>query len=239
MKTIKWTIPALLVIEATAVTASVIILGKYFNFPDILREPATTAFTMFRDNQGEIILGYYIFLLSALLYIPLSYQFWQIHQFEKPMLAQSLIGLGVTTAVFQAIGFVRWIFTMPLLTDLYFERPEDQKMLSILYETLNRYAGMSIGEHLGFLSMGAWTLILAGLIRGSQLIDKILSSAGIFIGSLILVSVGEHFGGERASFFGTLNFLSNTLWTFWILILAGTHILQQDAHLPKVAVKPS
>ncbi|OYQ49178.1 hypothetical protein CHU92_00450 [Flavobacterium cyanobacteriorum] len=210
----------LLFAEALSVTIPVIILGNYFNFPDILREPASKAFELFKMNQNEIQAGYYIFLISSLLYIPLSYQLSQWFKSERKILSQALQGLGIATTVFQSIGFIRWIFTMPFLTEMYFGNTSSKETAALLYETLNRYAGMSIGEHLGFIAMGSWTIILAALIIKQNTIKKWLGYAGLFIGILLLFSVIEHFGGKQAPIFGALNFIANSLWTFWIVAIA-------------------
>jgi len=101
----KATTIAILIAEFATVTIPVIILGKQFNFPDILRKPAKDAFSLFHQHQPAIIAGYYLFLLSSLLYIPLCYtlakSFSSINQGSAGNL---LIGLGIVTAVFQVIG---------------------------------------------------------------------------------------------------------------------------------------
>ena len=211
----------LLVAEAITVTVPVIILGAKFDFPDILRQPASKAFELFQANQSSIVLGYYIFLISSLIYIPLSYSLRET--LFKPNLKPLwglLTGLGITTAIFQAIGFVRWIFTMPLLTERYFAEPQSKATLTLVYDFVNRYAGMSIGEHLGFIAMGSWTLVLSAILICHSGFKKTLGYLGLLIGSGLIISVLEHFGGSNTAFFGTLNFLANTVFTFWILGIA-------------------
>ncbi len=215
----NWVI-TLLVLEFISVIIPVIILGKYFNFPDILRQPAATAFELFRKNQTPILIGYYIFLISAFLYIPLSYGLVRIlYKTKNQTIKATFIGLSITTALFQAIGFVRWIFTMPYLTQIYFERPESRSNVVLIYEILNRYAGMSIGEHLGFISMGFWTICLGIILKKHPNVSKYSGFIGITIGVLLVVSTFEHFGGALAKVFGMLNFLANSLWSLWLIAL--------------------
>lgn len=220
-KPMKFSVIALLVAEVLTVTIPVIILGKYFNFPDILRQPAETAFILFRDSQSQIIIGYYVFLLSALIYIPLTFLLNKMYeQTADKLLLQSFSGLGVATAIFQSIGFIRWIFTMPYLTNVYFSQPERKQSVTLIYEILNRYVGMSIGEHLGFIAMGSWTILLGTILLTSNQARKWLGYLGIIIGTLIIVSACEHFGGENASFFATINLIANSLWTVWFIGIA-------------------
>ena len=211
----------LLVAEAVTVTIPVIILGSKFDFPDILRQPASKAFELFQANQSSVILGYYIFLISSLIYIPLSYSLREtlFKPNLKPLL-ELLTGLGITTAIFQTIGFVRWIFVMPFLTERYFTDPQSKNTITLIYDFVNRYAGMSIGEHLGFLAMGSWTLVLSFILICHSGFKKILGYFGLLIGFGLIISVLENFGGSAAGFFGTLNFFANTIFTFWIVAIA-------------------
>jgi hypothetical protein len=211
----------LLLAEIITVTIPVAILRSKFNFPGILRRPAIEAFTLFKQNQPYIILGYYIFLVSSLLFIPLSYFLQNTFKDTNSKKAlKTLVGLGITTTIFQSIGFIRWIFVMPFLTESYFVDNANKNSVTLIYETINRFAGMSIGEHLGFLIMGSWTICLGTIIINSPKYKKWIGIAGIFIGLLLIISVGEHFGGACAYLFGKLNFIANTIWTFWLLLIA-------------------
>ncbi len=77
---------------------------------------------------------------------------------------------------------------------------------------LNRYAGMSVGEHLGFIAMGFWTICLGSILMKHPKFELWVGYFGIPIGLLLIASTAEHFGGAFASIFGILNFLANTLW---------------------------
>lgn len=210
----------LLLLEFVAVIVPVIILGKYFNFPEILREPATVVFEKFRENQYIIISGYYVFLISSLLYIPLSYSLAGVlYQSKSQTAKKALLGFGIATALFQSIGFVRWIFTMPYLTDFYFANTENERTATALYEILNRFAGMSIGEHLGFLAMGCWTISLGIVLVKHTIFRKWIGYLGICIGIMLVISTIEHFGGVFSFVFGLLNFCANTFWSIWLIVL--------------------
>lgn len=216
----------LLLVMMITVTAPVIILGANFNFPDILRQPAANAFTLFRENQTIIVFGYYIFLLSSLLFIPLTIILQKaLYQTKNKTALHLFFGFGLATAIFQCIGFVRWIFVMPFLTESYFNNPESQKTITIIYEMLNRYAGMSIGEHLGFLVINCWTICLGLILIKHPNFNKWLGIIGIVIGIILIVSILEHFGGLTSSIFAELNMIANTLWTIWLIVI-GVFILR-------------
>lgn len=211
---------SLILAEIVTVLTPFFILGRYFDFPDILRKPAAEAFALFRQNQRIIIPAYYIFMISGLLFLPLTYWLGSTLQASNSKLSQNIFtGLGISTALFQSIGFCRWIFLMSFLTSQYFQQPENQDTISLIYETLNHYAGMTIGEHLGFIAMGFWTITLGVIIYQHAGFKKWLGVIGVIIGGLIIASVMEHFGGSSAAFFAVLNVLANTLWIFWMIII--------------------
>lgn len=213
-----------IIAEIIAVVLPVIILGKYFEFPDILREPAHKGMLLFKENQSIIVPSYYLFMFSGLLYIPLSAFLLRAFESSKnTLLSQIFMTLGICTAIFQSIGFSRWIFVIPFLVEQYFKEESNRAMIELIYESLNRYVGMTIGEHLGFIAMGFWTLALANL----QPYQSWIRISGWMIGLLLLLSTLEHFGGNYAPYFGFLNFLANTLWSFWLLAL-GIMILRNQ-----------
>jgi hypothetical protein len=151
-------------------------------------------------------------------------------QASNSKLSQNIfVGLGISTALFQSIGFCRWIFLMPFLTSQYFQQPENQYTISLIYETLNHYAGMTIGEHLGFIAMGFWTITLGVIIYQHTGFKKWLGVIGVIIGGLIIASVLEHFGGSSATFFASLNVLANILWVFWLIIISFFIFFQQKS----------
>lgn len=213
----RWLI-GLLVAELISVVAPVGILSAYFRFPGILREPASVTLPVFTANELVIVPAYYIFMVSGLLFLPLSYAFSAVLKPGSSLaLRRALIGTGLATAIFQAIGFSRWVFIIPFLAEQYGRQPTQRPMIALLYETINRYAGMTIGEHLGFLAMGCWTILLALLLRRGGVVNRWFAALGLPIGAGLLVSTGEHFGGPTAELYGTINFLANAGWSVWLL----------------------
>jgi hypothetical protein len=220
MKT-KRIIGILLIIELVAQLLPIAVLGANFEFPDVLRKPAAYSLTLFHQNQNVIVPAYYLFMISSLLFLPIT-ALIKTHAKSKELDA-SWINLfqlaGIATAVFQVIGFCRWIFLMPFLSNQYFSAEAtatSKQIIEFIYDTMNRYAGMTIGEHLGFLGMGFWTIALTRVVE----LNKWMKVTGIIIGSLIIIATAEQFGGSYANLFGQLNFLVNTLWTLWIVIVA-------------------
>ncbi|WP_020602532.1 DUF4386 domain-containing protein [Spirosoma spitsbergense] len=216
--------------EVVAVVYPVIILGKYFEFPAVLRQPAAYGLTLFRQHQDQIVPAYYVFMVSGLLFIPLSYACAALLKpGVSPGLQQALIGTGLATAIFQAIGFSRWVFVIQFLAEQYARQPAQRPAIELLYETLNRFAGMTIGEHLGFLAMGTWTILLAVLLLRSGVVNRWFALLGVPIGVGLFISVLEHFGGPSAELYATINFMANTAWSIWLLLVGGRLLIGRPA----------
>lgn len=228
----------LILAEVVTVIVPVVMLGKYFEFPDVLRQPAEHGLTLFRRNQAQIVPAYYVFMVSGLLFLPLSYAFNTVLKSSvSSSLRQALVGAGTATAVFQSIGFSRWLFIIPYLAEQYARQVDQRPTIVLLYETLNRYAGMTIGEHLGFLAMGVWTLLLAYLLWQHGSTKMWFAGLGLPIGMGLLVSIGEQFGGSSAALFGTINFIANTGWSIWMLALGLWLLFRRSAPTPTSALR--
>jgi hypothetical protein len=229
MNTNTRTLSLLLALEAILVTVPFAVLQSVFEFPDILRQPADYALKLFVQRESVIVPTYYFFLLSALFAIPLTIALVRFFGSNEAASKENsaLLSLGTATAIFQAIGFSRWVFTVPMIAHAYFApnaSEASRQALALMYDTLNRYLGMTVGEHLGFLSMGAWTIVLAWQFGSAGLASKRVSGivqwTGYATGVLTIQSAGEHFGGGTAPFFAVLNIIANTLWIFWLIALA-------------------
>ncbi len=221
-KRIAIAIGVLMFLEIALQTTAVLILGKNFEFPDVLRRPANEVLELFYVNQQSVVSGYYLFLLSSILYIPLTALLAgnmseRINQ--KSTWKIMLISSGLATTIFQSIGFSRWIFIVPVLANQYMQ-PEATRMIQqnieMNYTLLNTYLGMTIGEHLGFIAMALWTISVAMILP----FHKLYKWFGIVISLILLVSLAENFGDRYAPLFGQLNFIVNSLWSLWLLTLS-------------------
>lgn len=238
MKTNSRTLALFLTLEAILVTVPFFILQSVFEFPDILRQPADYALKLFVQRESVIVPTYYFFLLSALFAIPLTIALVRFFASNEAASKgnSALLSLGTATAIFQAIGFSRWVFTIPMIAHVYFTpntSEASKQTLALIYDTLNRYLGLTVGEHLGFLSMGAWTIVLAWQFGAANIasmgLTRIVVWTGYATGVLTILSAGEHFGGGSAPFFAVLNIIANTVWIFWLVALAIIIIRQPNA----------
>jgi len=200
-------------------SAGFLILADQFSFPEILRVSSQERLALFRQNQGLIVPAYYMMGLSGLTQIIVAVLFHQ--SFARPgstLLVGALVA-GVLAGAFQMMGFMRWPIAVPYLAEQMAAAPsaEIQSVVALLEGLLNRYAGMVIGEHLGFLAQGSWTLLISLAMLRGRLFAWPYGLVGLVLGSLIVVSAFEQLGGP----FEAIGFLSapaSAAWLGWLLM---------------------
>ena len=217
------TTAVLLVLESLLATVPFFVLGAVFEFPDILRKGADEVLPLFAQNQSVIVPTYYVFMLSSVLLIPLALLLRRVMvgAGTSSVLLDVATAFGITAGVTQFLGFVRWPFMIPYLAQTYLDPSSSvatRDAVSVVYGAFNRYAGMAIGEHLGWLFLGLWLLMLSFAMFGR--FNRWLGGATLLLGLAFLIGIGEQFGGPTAPLFDAFNFAANTAWTFWLIIAA-------------------
>jgi hypothetical protein len=75
-------------------------------------------------------------------------------------------------AVVQFLGLARWPFLVPALARAYSEPASSQatrEATAVAFESFHRYLGIGIGECLGYLLTGAWTMLVGvAMLRSSR-----------------------------------------------------------------------
>lgn len=115
------------------------------------------------------------------------------------------VQVGVLAGLVQVIGLLRWPFAVPALVDA------DPAVFAVLHS----YLGTGLGETLGYLLTGAWTLLVLVALRGPRWFGALgaVSAVAILAGLLVPLDVP---GTDLANFVGYL------LWSAWMVCLALT-----------------
>lgn len=225
----------LLIAVPIVFTAGFIGLQLTFEYPDILRHPAGEVLTRFAAAGADLHLYWYAMMAAALAMIPatigLGLSLWE----RDRQLAALSIGAGVLAGLVQALGLLRWVILVPGLAAGYTAAratEAEQQMATALFDAANRYLGMGVGEHFGYLFTAAWTLLVAALIIRQH---RYVAVAGVLIALGVLAGMAEPFGVPMA---GAINAVSYTLWAVWTLAL-GIVVLRGErreaAAIPQAA----
>jgi hypothetical protein len=177
------------------------ILAANFDFPNILRQPPENALTLYQQNQGLIRPAYYLFSITGILMIPISLLLHRILSDKNPMLLNTATTFGVITGIVQVLGFIRWVFLAPFLVNTYFDPSSSQatkEAVLVMQEAFNRYAGVAVGEHLGWLFTGVWLVLIGVFVaqNRAKILKPWMGYATISLGLMVLVGSAEQFGYE-------------------------------------------
>ena len=142
------------------------------------------------------------------------------------------IVVGAAAALVQALGLVRWPFAVPELARRYVaaEGPDAEatrRTIELTFATLHRLLGVGIGEHLGYLLTGLWTLLVAASILSTAVLPGWLGLVGMPIGVAMLVGTLEFVGPNEEDGWplaGTIVPIAYIAWSLW-LVAMGVFLL--------------
>ena len=209
----------LLILTPIAFNVFFTLLSMIFEYPDILREDASYVLREFNAGGSELVAIWYGFMLTAVLFIPLAVLVHKVlARQDTPYLAVAT-AFGVVAGVVQFLGLVRWPFLVPYLADTYLDPASStatKESVAVVFEAFNRYAGVAVGENLGYLFTALWTAFVALVMLGSALpIRRWLSVLGMVSAAGILVGMLEPAGFEPAADIVVVGYL---LWSVWLAV---------------------
>lgn len=217
---------AVAVLHFALLTGGFFVLAANFGFPDILRAPAAERFAAFRAGQHIIVPAYYAMALTGLTQIALAVLGHRALTNKDGTLALGALIAGVLGGAWQAMGFIRWAVTIPHLAAAMADATgESAHTIALMEGMLNAYAGMAIGEHLGFVGQGFWTLLFALAALSTRTLPRTLSVIGVVFGVGFLVASLEQIGLEAI---GQLSTPLTAAWFAWI-IMAGVSLTRSGA----------
>jgi hypothetical protein len=200
------------------------LLTMTFDYPGILREPAGEILRRFAAGGPTLVLIWYGFALTPALFIPAAILLRRAFPATTPLLDLA-VPLGVLAGVVQVFGLIRWPFLVPDLARTFLDPATSeatQAAALTVFGAFHQYAGVAIGEHLGYLFTGAWTLVIAGAMLKSPVFRPWLGWTGIVSALGILVGLLEPAGFALA---GTINAVAYLAWSLW-LVATGVSLLR-------------
>jgi Domain of unknown function (DUF4386) len=221
---------ALTLVHLGLLLVGFLILADQFSFPEILRATSQERLALFHQNQNIIVPAYYLMGLSGLTQIALAVLFHQSFARSGSTLLLAALVVGVLAGAFQAMGFMRWPIAVPYLAEQMALAPNDdaRNVVALLEGLLNRYAGMVVGEHLGFMAQGFWTVLVSAAMFRGTLFTWPYGMIGLVLGVLVVVSSLEQLGGP----FEAIGFLSAPVSAAWLgwLVMCGISLARTQAN---------
>jgi hypothetical protein len=215
----------LLILLPIAFNVIFFLLQRTFEYPDILRRPTDYILSRFNAGGNRLILTWYSFALTGLLFVPTAVLVHQV--FAKDDLPYMAVAttIGVLAGLVQFLGLIRWTFLVPYLAKTYFESGSSQATrdgIAVVFQAFHRYAGVAIGEHLGYLCTSIWTAFIALALTQSPQFNAWLGWAGLIPAIGIFIGLFEE-GGFKAA--GLINAISYILWSIWLITVGAALLL--------------
>jgi hypothetical protein len=185
----------LLIAVPVAFNVTFTLLARSFSYPDILREPAGTILARFSAGGTPLVFRWWAFALTALMMVPVVALVSSL--FVDGPLRTLAFATGLVSALVQTLGLMRWPFVVPLLARRYVDPGATQSQrdaAELVFDAFHRYLGVGVGEHLGYLFTGSWTILTGMLILGSSAFPAFLGWLAIPIGFALLVGALEFVG---------------------------------------------
>lgn len=198
------------------------VLGAQYDYPEILRREPAAIFGMIEQGGDRLLALWYSMFAASLLFIPIAVLLRRAMP-EKSALADLSVAFGVLAGLVQAMGFLRWIILNPALADAYGDPGASEAgrdAIAATFAAFHAYLGVGVGEHLGYLFTGLWSMTAAIALSGRSLFLRL---PGVLLAFGIIAGMAEPFGVTEA---GGVNAAAYSLWAVWLVIL-GLSVLSK------------
>jgi hypothetical protein len=207
--------------------ATFALLAARFDYPDVLRRPTAEVLSEFRAGGTTLVLIWWAFALSALLMVPLVVLLSSATDDADPTLLAVTTTTGVLAALVQFLGLVRWPFLVPYLARADADTdasPARREAVDVVFQSFNRYLGVAVGEHLGYLLTGAWTTLAGVVLTQTTVTGGWLGVIGIVVGPLLMLCSLEFVGGHEPGGWKLAEHLTPITYIAWSLWLVATGV---------------
>ena len=201
------------------------LLARSFDYPDILRRPTAEVLERFGAGGSRLILTWWAFAMSAVLLAPTAVLLSATFDDANPTVLSVATTVGVLAALVQFLGLIRWPFAVPQLARSARDpaaTAATKDAVDVVFQTLNRYLGVAVGEHLGYLFTGVWTLLVGVAVIQSDVLHAAFGIIGLVLAPLFVVGAMEFVGSFEPGgweFAGKLVPIAYIAWSLWLLAM--------------------
>ena len=205
------------------------LLGKRFEYPDILRRPATEILERFHAGGSSLILLWWTFMLSGLLLIGAVVLLGQALGFTD--IVPLAVTIGVLAGLVQMLGLLRWVYLVPSLARMNADPGVEvgQRQANVaVFQAMHQYLGVGVGEHLGYLFTGIWSVLTGVAIVRTELLPDWMGWVGIAVGAGLVLGSAEFLGPNEERGWALADKAIPILyiaWSLWLLAMGVSLII--------------
>jgi hypothetical protein len=221
----------LLIVMPVAFNLFFFLLGRRFDYPNILRQPTGEILHRFQAGGTALKLTWHGFFLTAVAFVPLVILVGQVLAEEDLAVVPLATTFGVLAAAVQFLGLIRWPYLVPYLARTYLDPSSSEATrdaVAVVFQAFHRTLGVAVGEHLGYLFTGLWTLLVGVAMIQGDVFPSWLGWPGIVLGLALIVGSIEFAGPFEETGWtlaGTLVPIAYIVWSLW-LVVAGVSLMR-------------
>lgn len=203
------------------------LLARSFDYPDVLRRSTADVLERFAAGGSRLVLTWWGFAMSAVLLAPAAVLVSHTLGDANATVLSLATTIGVLAALVQFLGLIRWPFAVPHLARTMNDPATTgttREAVDVTFQTLNRYLGVAVGEHFGYMFTGLWTGLVSIAVIQSDLLNGLFGVVGLILAPLFLVGSMEFVGANEKQgwkFAGALVPFAYIGWSLWLLLLGA------------------
>jgi hypothetical protein len=200
-------------------------LARRFDYPDILRRPTEEILERFRAGGPSLILTWWAFMLSGALFVLAVVLLWNVLEAEAPVWSSLMLAAGVLAGLVQVLGLLRWVYLVPELARTHASPDADEATKAaalVTFRAFHQYLGVGVGEHLGYLLTGAWTIFAGIAVARGDVVSDWLGWPALAVGAGLVVCAFEFLGPYEERGWapaGKAVPVLYVVWSLWLLAL--------------------
>lgn len=219
----------LLIIGAILVNIPYAMLITTFDYPDILRAPTAEILIRFASGGSRLIWTWLAFawvglpILLGILILPKALED-DLPTTRGLVLGKLALFFGVTGAITQMIGLLRWSFVVPVLARLY-TAPQattaTQEAVVAVFQAVHQYGGVVLGEHIGQTFTILWMILLSSSLLRQGKLPRWLPWAGFATAGVYILAQGELLATAMPGFpvWDMGGLAGSLMWLGWLIAL--------------------
>lgn len=229
---LRRTTGALFLLGSIAFATAATVLSSTFEWPDILREPASVVLPAFVAGGASLVWTWFATAWTyAILAVPILLLPAVIQRRDDPALRVATY-IGTASVVLSLIGFLRWVFVVPPLANSFVNGDAITKAaVDAAWMAQHQFGGAMLGEHLGQLLVIAWSIILSVIIVRTRVLPRWLGITGLVVSLLYLLNQGDVLATAVSGFpiWDFAGLIGSTGWGLWVAALGVTLLVTPSA----------
>lgn len=221
--------------------AAMLLLRKYFGYPDMIRaEPAVLLRALY-EQRGVVPFVYYLGIggggMCVLLSTLLARKVFELYGEG----IWSYLGsyCGMISGFLLYTGIIRYTFLFPFLAEKRVQGTYDAATIDLVFQAFNQYVGNSLAEHAQFTFTTLYLISFSIAILKTGVLPQWVAFQGFISAVVILYGNGEFFGFPGAF---VANRIGSGLMALWLLsfgsaMLWNSREVQQGDRPSKVGAK--